>query len=143
MPPYSPYAYVAPPVGGRLGASIADLIREQGDIRAQRALNSGALWGNAIAGIGQAIGQYQQQKQERKQRELDEQAVSAYFNDPEVFSNPQKAAMGAVKIWGPEGLKVAKSLSEIGTFSSAQDPERIAKLTRHIQERKQFLGAAA
>ena len=56
------------PVRGR---SIADLIRMRGDIAGQQAMESGNIWGGAIPGIAQAVGQglggYLQERQQAKQ----------------------------------------------------------------------------
>lgn len=53
------------------GRSIADLIRMRGDIAGQQAMESGDIWGGAMPGIAQAVGQglggYLQQRQESKQ----------------------------------------------------------------------------
>ena len=39
------------------GRSIADLIRMRGDIAGQQAMESGDIWGGAMPGIAQSLGQ--------------------------------------------------------------------------------------
>ena len=78
-------AYTYQPYQDRFGATIAELLQHQGDIRARQALTvgeaqaraaeqSGNAWGQAIGGIGQTIAAVPQQIQQAKQQ----QQQSAY-----------------------------------------------------------------
>ena len=85
------------------GDTIAELLMRQGDAAARAAERSAMLWGNAVSNIGNiagnAVSQYQdqrQQEQQRKQREMMfDEALSTYDpTKPEDFYRRAAVAVG-------------------------------------------------
>ena len=64
------------------GRSIADLIRMRGDIAAEQGINSADIWGGAIPGIAQSLGQglagYSQARQQDQQAKHMQDYARAY-----------------------------------------------------------------
>lgn len=76
-PFYMPSGYSNP-----YGQSIAELMLRQGDVAAQRAGQSGAIWGSALANVGNlvagAVQQHQAKKDAQKQRAMFDQALASW-----------------------------------------------------------------
>lgn len=95
----------------RYTQSIIDLLMQRGDIAAQRAQQSGQLWGGAIAGLGQAVASGIQQHQEQKQQKERDTALMAFLDSGDWMKDPRIALSGSIKILGPrEGPKFAEGL---------------------------------
>ena len=105
------YQY-APPRGNPLAGSIAQLLSEQGDIRARQALTigeaqaraaqtSGDAWGRAISGIGQTLGaipqQIQQQKQQATQQALQTRLTESQIGSAEALTQQRQQETAQAK----------------------------------------------
>ena len=96
------------------GGSLADIILRGGDIQAQAHLERGRIWQDAIGGLGQTIGGAIQQHGEQKQIAKRDAAWLSFVDSGE-WRDPQKAAMGVLKIWGPgpEGREQLQALGGV------------------------------
>ena len=105
-----PYA----PQGGYGGGSLQAMLLEQGRMRADAAMRSGELWGNALQQVGQQVsGAILHADQEKKLKKRDAAWLSV-VNDPEVMKDPRAAYAKATAIWGPEdGQKQFQALAAV------------------------------
>mgnify|MGYP001037947280 FL=1 len=93
-----PYA----PQGGYGGGSLQAMLLEQGRMRADAAMRSGELWGNALQQVGQQVSGAVMQHAEEKKLKKRDAAWLALVNDPEAMKDPRAVYASAVKVWGPE-----------------------------------------
>lgn len=139
--------YVNPGIGPQRSRSIADLILRRGDIAAQRAARSGDIWANALAGLGQTIGGAVQQYGEQKDKQREEERVASFFSN--VPEDPEALLQESVRVFGPEGVKIAKGTldfraqaqkaaqGEIPTFEEFESSAQV--LARMHEKAPQFV----
>lgn len=91
---------------------ITDLLMRQGDIQAQRAHDSGQIWGNAIQNIGQQVAGGIQEHAERKEQSKRSKAFEAAIatGDPKEIirvlgPKDGPAVVNALKATTPDGMK--------------------------------------
>lgn len=88
---------------------VLQLILRRGEDQARGALESGAIWGNAVAGLGQQVGGAIQQYGQQKAQSKRSQAIDKMFSGPEP-----PAPQDILRVFGPkEGLDVIKGLQAI------------------------------
>lgn len=108
---YSPYE-------NRFGATIAELLQHQSDIRARQALTvgeaqaraaeqSGQAWGQAIGNIGQSVAAIPQQIQQAKTQQLQSGLLQSQIESAKALAAERnaKAALDARLLKGTELLK--------------------------------------
>jgi hypothetical protein len=128
---YSPYD------NSRFGATIAELLAHQGDIRARQALTvgdaqaraaeqSGNAWGSAIANIGQTIAAIPQQIQQAKQQ----QQQSAY---QQAQIETQRELARQTKLKTDQGIADRKALDELFAQPGGID-EVLARTPGHLRQ---------
>lgn len=96
-----PYAGQPFQVGGD---NITRLLMEQGRLQGDAAANQGAIWGNAVAGLGQQVGgalqQHQAEKEKRREQEEYTVQDQAFIKRISDTTQPPITALDAVKIYG-------------------------------------------
>ena len=121
MPPFggSPYSPGAEDrYDYRPGSAITDLILRAGDVRARQQERSGEIWGQTVAGLGQmagqALGDYQQRKEEEAKQSARSEAIDRLFSSPDP-PDPREI----IKIYGPkDGADVIKALGALDPSAS-------------------------
>jgi hypothetical protein len=109
--------------------TIADLIMQRGQIAARGAERSGAIWGNAVANLGQiaagAIQQHGMQKQAQERQVAFDEALQSW--DP---ADPNQSFMRLARVAGPEpAMQITRGLMAITESQQRQaqgeapDPE--------------------
>lgn len=90
------------PLPSHRSGTLLDLIRQRGDIEAERAGRSGEMWANTIAGLGQLAGNVITQRAERKQAKEDEGLRERMLQT--IFAtakSPEDVAMGLARFPAP------------------------------------------
>lgn len=117
------------------GARISDLMLRQGDIQAEGAARSGAIWGNTIGNLGQiassAIGQYAEQSAQKEQAQA--LAIQDAAATREILTwdgkDPKALLKGLMKVKGPvEGPKLAESVLSFNALTGKADEKNIERL---------------
>lgn len=119
-----PYTTRSPHMAPRRNSqsrTITDLLLRRGDIAAQQRLGSGQAMGRAVAGIGEAAGQFfgakaesDQAEQQQAQRDA---ALTAFMQNYDKME-PQQRAVMAVKTLGPElGTQMLESIASLNKAS--------------------------
>lgn len=117
------------------GDTIAQLLMRQGDIRANAAMQSAAIWGRTIENIGnlgaQAVDAYSQQKREKQEAAAVEQAFAQWDG-----KDPLSLYRGLATKIGPErATKLVAGYGSLMKMGEAQEPT--------IEEFKVRVGALA
>lgn len=103
--------------------TIAQLLARQGDIAAEGAARSGAIWGPAVANLGQQAGQYLQQRAEVKTQEARRAAFETALAgfDP---ANPMATYRSLAVAVGPEpAVKILEGIASIRKLQQAEKPD--------------------
>jgi len=104
-------------------------MQQKGAIRANAAAQSGQIWGSAIQGLGQAVGQGYEQYQARKQEQQQQEQASIRMGKWLDFGSnwdgdPKTALAGSVEILGPQlGPKMAESMVSFQRLSQQQQAQ--------------------
>lgn len=129
--------------GGR-GSSISELLMRQGDIEAQSALESGAIWANALGNIGQTLGAGLKQHAEEKQIKKRDAAWLSALEDPEFWKDPKQAYVRTKAIWGPQADEQFRgALSVHQLMQPKRDPEADRKAAAYTVRAMKGMDPAA
>lgn len=120
---------------------MLDLIMRRGQAQAYGAQQSGNVWGNALAGIGQTLAgglqQYGAAQEEKKQREglaKRDAAWVSFVEGGEWQKDPQTALAGSLKLWGPEkGPAMAQGLLAFQGLSDKGDEADVKRVGMLLQ----------
>lgn len=125
------------------GGSIRDLLLERGRIAADRAYQSGNIWGPALAQIGATLGgglmQYASQREEKKQQEAMavRDATALKYISAWDGEDPKSLFTGLTQILGPtEGPKMAKAVVELNSKPKSDPKSEMQALALTIDVAK-------
>lgn len=115
--------YVSPGMSPRRALTIADLILRRGDVAANRAMQSGQIWGNALANLGATVGGAIQQHQQQKEMDKRSEALTQLAQSDIWGQDPQAGMAAAVDILGPqEGVKFGRGIMATAQVAEKPDP---------------------
>jgi hypothetical protein len=107
--------------------NITRLLMEQGRIAGDRTQQQGAIWGNAVAGLGQQVGGAIQQQQEAKQLAKRDAAAAAAFASWD--GKDPKALLGSLKMFDPvTAMKLTEGAAAIAQISERADEQDLKRL---------------
>jgi hypothetical protein len=91
-------------------------------------MDSGAIWGNTVAGLGQAIGGAVQQYGQQKEIAKRDATWLQYVQSGEWQKDPKAAYTASKAIWGPDGDKQFQSLMGVAQLmGEKRDPAADSK----------------
>lgn len=107
---------------------VLQLILRRGEDQARGALESGAIWGNTVAGLGQQVGGAIQQYGQQKEIAKRDSAWLQYVQSGEWQKDPKAAYVAAKTMWGPDGDKQFQSLMGVAQLmGEKRDPAADSK----------------
>lgn len=107
----------------RYGDNIAELIYAMGNSRADAAAQSGEIWGNTLANLGETLGGAIIQRSQKKEMAKRDAAWVSYVQSGEWRKDPESAYVMSQRIWGPdEGKKQFEGLTAVARLSTGEKP---------------------
>ena len=106
------------------GDTIAELLMRQGDAAARAAERSAMLWGNAVSNIGNiagnAVSQYQEQKNQERQSQLMDRAITSWDGSDarQLYRGFMVAGVSA-----PEAIRMTQGITAIRNVGLGKEPD--------------------
>lgn len=107
-------------------STLRDLLLMSGQARADAAERQGAIWANAVSGVGQTVAGALQRRSEEKKADAKLRDWTSFIESPES-QDPKNLYLGSVKLLGMEkGQEAAQAVMAFRT-PPHQDPEKELK----------------